>query len=183
MIFRDTGVGGSRLVEMQSHRDERGQFSRTWCRQEFREAGIEIDIAQGNASFNPRRGTLRGLHWQQAPHGEGKLVRCVRGAIFDVAVDIDPLSPSYRRWISVELTPDNGRMLYVAPGCAHGFQTLLDDSQVDYLVSQPYAPQAGRGLRYDDPSIGVVWPLPVTLISPQDRSWPLLDPGQRRAIA
>jgi dTDP-4-dehydrorhamnose 3,5-epimerase len=184
MLFRDVGVGGVRLIELQPHRDERGQFARAWCREEFARAGISVEMVQGNASVNPERGTLRGLHWQEAPNGEGKLVRCVRGSILDVAVDVDPASDTYLRWVAVELTPDGGRMLYVPPGCAHGFQTLVDDTEVDYLVSQPYAPQSARGLRYDDPVLGIAWPLPVTRISAQDGSWPLLEPrGDRPTVS
>lgn len=182
MIFRDVGLPGARLVELQPHRDARGQFSRVWCAEEFRRTGIDIGIAQGNASINPRRGTLRGLHWQEAPHGEGKLVRCVRGAVFDVAVDIDPASPTYLRWFGVELTPGNGRMLYVPPACAHGFLTLADDTEVDYLVSAPYAPGAARGMRFDDPALAIAWPGPVTLVSDQDSAWPLVEPPRRRAV-
>lgn len=174
MLFHDTALKGARLVELRPHRDGRGQFARAWCREAFSRAGIDVEIAQGNVSINPVRGTLRGLHWQAPPHGEAKLVRCVRGAVLDVLVDIDPGSPSYLKSIAVELTPANGRMLYVPPTCAHGFQTLADDTEVDYLVSAPYAPGAGRGLRYDDPALGLHWPLPVTRISEQDRTWPLL---------
>jgi len=175
MIFHETAINGVRLVELQPHVDDRGQFARAWCREEFAQAGIDVEIAQGNVSINPTRGTMRGLHWQEAPHGEAKLVRCVRGAIFDVAVDVDPASATYLKWIGVELTPANRRMLYVPPTCAHGFQTLADDTEVNYLVSTPYAPKAARGLRYDDPALAIDWPLPVTLISGQDKSWPLVE--------
>lgn len=181
MNFRDAGLPGARLVELTPHRDDRGQFSRVWCREEFSAAGIDIGIAQGNASFNPARGTLRGLHWQAAPHGEGKLVRCVRGAIFDVIVDIDPASSTYLRWYGVELAAGGAHMLYVPPSCAHGFLTLADDTEVDYLVSAPYAPGWARGLRYDDPALAIAWPAPVTQVSPQDRAWPLVEAQARRA--
>jgi dTDP-4-dehydrorhamnose 3,5-epimerase len=182
MIFHDTALGGAFLIELQPHSDERGQFARAWCREEFARQGIDIGIAQANVSINPAKGTLRGLHWQAAPHGEAKLVRCVRGAVLDVIVDIDPRSPSYLRWIGVGLDPVSRRMLYVPPTCAHGFQTLVDDTEVNYLVSAPYAAAAGRGLRFDDPALAIDWPLPVTRISRQDSSWPLIEaPVLRRA--
>ena len=176
MIFRETALQGARIVELEPHKDERGRFARIWCREEFARAGIAVEIAQGNSSVNPTKGTVRGLHWQEAPHGEAKLVRCVRGAIYDVIVDIDPASPTYRRWIGVELSATSGRMLYVPPTCAHGFQTLEADTEVNYLVSAPYVPKVGRGLRYDDPALAITWPLPPRLVSEQDRSWPLMEP-------
>ncbi len=175
MLFHETPLKGAYLIELQPHRDDRGEFARAWCREEFRRAGIDITMVQGNASTNPARGTLRGMHFQLAPHGEAKLVRCVRGAIYDVIVDIDPASPSYRRWYGAELSPQSGTMLYVPETCAHGFQTLADDTEVNYLVSAPYAPSAARGLRYDDPMIGIQWPLPISRISAADQNWPLLD--------
>lgn len=181
MIFHDVGLPGAKRVELRPFRDDRGAFARTWCRETFANVGIDIGIAQGNASHNPRRGTMRGLHWQAAPHGEGKLVRCVRGAVYDVIVDIDPDSSTYLRWYGLELTPGSG-MLYVPPACAHGFLTLADDTEVDYLVSAPYAPGWARGLRYDDPALAIAWPIPVTVISEQDRAWPLLAPPARRAV-
>jgi len=182
MIFHDTALKGAYLIELQPHVDDRGQFARAWCREEFARHGIDVEIAQGNVSINPTRGTLRGMHWQAAPHGEAKLVRCVRGGILDVIVDIDPASPTYLQWIGVELSPANQRMLYVPASCAHGFQTLSDDTEVNYLVSSPYAPGAGRGLRYDDPAVAIDWPLPVTRVSQQDKSWPLVEvPALRKA--
>ena len=177
MLFRETPLRGAYLIELQPHRDERGEFARAWCREEFAREGIDIAMVQGNVSINPTRGTLRGMHYQLAPHEEAKLVRCVRGAIYDVIVDIDPTSPSFRRWYGVELTPQSNTMLYVPPTCAHGFQTLHDDSEVNYLVSAPYAPAAARGLRYDDPALAIAWPLPVSRVSAADRSWPLLEGG------
>ena len=176
MHFRETPLKGAYLVELQPHRDGRGEFARVWCRDEFAREGIDVAMVQGNISINPARGTLRGLHYQAAPHGEAKLVRCVRGAIYDVIVDIDPASPSFRRWYGVELTPGSP-MLFVPPTCAHGFQTLLDDTEVNYLVSAPYAPAAARGLRYDDAALAIQWPLPVSRISAADANWPLLGDG------
>ena len=175
MIFHETALKGAYVVQLEPHTDDRGQFARAWCREEFARHGLDVELAQGNVSINPERGTMRGLHWQVEPHAEIKLVRCVRGAIYDVIVDIDPQSPTFCKWIGVELTPASLRMLYVPAGFAHGFQTLLDDTEVNYLVSSPYAPKAGRGVRYDDPALAIPWPLPVTRISDQDRSWPLLE--------
>jgi len=183
MIFNKTALKGAYVVELEPHTDDRGQFARTWCREEFARHGLDVEVAQGNVSVNPTRGTLRGLHWQVAPHGEIKLVRCVRGAIYDVIVDVDPRSPSFGGWIGVTLTPASQRMLYVPQGFAHGFQTLADDTEVDYLLSSPYVAAAGRGLRYDDPALAIAWPLPVTRISDQDRSWPLFEGTDARGKA
>lgn len=179
MIFRETKLKGAYVVEPEPHRDDRGFFARTWCRDEFAVHGLDISFAQQNLSVNPVRGTLRGLHYQAVPHGEVKLMRCVRGAIYDVIVDVRHDSPTFRQWFAIELRADDYRMLYVPRGFAHGFQTLRPDSEVTYLVSHPYVPAAGRGIRFDDPAIGIRWPLPLTRISKQDRSWPLL--GERKS--
>ena len=183
MIFHETALKGVRVIELQPRSDQRGSFARAWCREEFARYGIDFEIAQGNASTSPTHGTLRGLHWQAAPHGEDKLVRCVRGAIFDVVVDVDPASPSYLRWMGVELTSSNQRMLFVPATCANGFQTLTDDTEVNYLVSVPYAPDAVCGLRYDDPALAIDWPLPITRISDQDRAWPLIERPALRKVS
>lgn len=183
MIFHETALKGVRVIELQPRSDQRGSFARAWCREEFARHGIDFEIAQGNASTSPTRGTLRGLHWQAAPHGEDKLVRCVRGAIFDVVVDVDPASPSYLRWMGVELTSSNQRMLFVPATCANGFQTLTDDTEVDYLVSVPYAADAVCGLRYDDPALAIDWPLPITRISDEDRAWPLIERPALRKVS
>lgn len=175
MIFRELPLAGAYLIELEPHRDERGLFARAWCREEFGRLGLATDFVQGNVSVNPEPGTLRGLHYQRAPHGEAKLVRCVRGAIYDVIVDLRRDSPTYLQWIGTELSPAALRMLYVPEDFAHGFQTLEPDSEINYLVSAAYAPEAGAGLRYDDPALAVDWPRPVTRISDQDRSWPLLE--------
>lgn len=175
MIFEETTLPGAYLARLDPHSDARGHFARAWCRDEFARHGLATEFVQGNVSINPARGTLRGLHYQAAPHGETKLVRCVRGAIYDVIVDLRPRSPTYGKWLGVELAPAMLRMLYVPIGFAHGFQTLADDTEVNYLVSAFYAPTAGRGVCYDDPALGIPWPLPVTHISAQDRSWPLLS--------
>lgn len=175
MIFHEAGLTGAYIVELQSFVDERGQFARAWCRDEFARQGIDVELVQGNVSINPAPGTLRGMHYQVEPHGEAKLVRCVRGAIYDVIVDFNPGSPTFLKWIGVGLSPTNQRMLFVPAGFAHGFQTLMEDSEVNYLVSHPYVATAARGLRFDDPALGIVWPEPVSRISRADRSWPLLD--------
>jgi dTDP-4-dehydrorhamnose 3,5-epimerase len=174
MIFTPTTLADAVLVEMERREDERGYFARTFCRDEFAAHGLEADYPQANHSSNRLRGTVRGLHYQRAPHGEAKLVRCVRGAILDVIVDLRPGSPTRRRWEGFELTDRNGRILYVPPGFAHGFQTLEDGTEVVYQVSHPYTPAAEGGVRHDDPALGIAWPLPVSSISPKDASWPLL---------
>jgi dTDP-4-dehydrorhamnose 3,5-epimerase len=156
--LRETAVTGVYLVEPERITDERGFFARTFAAAEFAARGLDARVAQCSTSFNVRRGTLRGLHYQAAPHGEAKLVRCTRGAIYDVAVDLRPDSPSYLRWVGFELSADNGRALFIADGCAHGFQTLADDSEVLYQISTPYVPEAARGVRWDDPAFRIDWP-------------------------
>ncbi|HEX2886742.1 dTDP-4-dehydrorhamnose 3,5-epimerase [Vineibacter terrae] len=175
MIFHETALSGAYVVELERYSDERGHFARSFCREEFARQGLPGDLVQGNVSVNPTRGTLRGMHYQVAPHEEIKLLRCVRGAIYDVIVDVRQGSPTFGKWIGVELTPASFRMLYAPAGFAHGFQTLLDDTEVNYLVSAPYTPAAARGLRHDDPRLAITWPLPVTRISRQDASWPLME--------
>jgi dTDP-4-dehydrorhamnose 3,5-epimerase len=174
MIFRETTLKGAWIVEAEPHVDERGQFVRTWCREEFADHGLNADFVQSGVSTNTERGTLRGMHWQAEPHEEVKLVRCVRGAIHDVIVDIRPNSPTFANWVGLTLTPQSQLMLYVPKGFAHGFQTLTDDTEVHYLLSCAYVASAGRGLRHNDPSLAIEWPLPVSRISDRDGSWPLL---------
>ena len=175
MIFRETPLKGVFTVEIQPHRDERGQFVRTWCQDEFRRHSIDVAFVQSAVSINTRRGTLRGLHWQVAPHEEAKLVRCARGGIYDVVVDIAPQSPTFGQWFGISLTSGSQLMLFVPPGFAHGFQTLVDDTEVSYQLSGAHAPASARGLRYDDPALGIDWPVAVSCISERDRSWPLLQ--------
>jgi dTDP-4-dehydrorhamnose 3,5-epimerase len=172
MKFTETSVVGAWIVEPELHLDERGAFARTWDVDEFAERGLESSLVQCSISHNLRRGTLRGLHYQVAPHEETKLVRCTRGAIFDVAVDLRCASPTFKHWCSVELTADNRIGLYVPKGCAHGFLTLVDDSEVLYQMTAAYAPEAARGMRYDDPSFGIDWPDVVVVINDRDRSYP-----------
>jgi dTDP-4-dehydrorhamnose 3,5-epimerase len=175
LIFHELPLVGAYLVELTPHKDDRGSFARMWCREEFAKQGLATDFVQGNASINPDAGTLRGMHYQESPHGEVKLVRCLRGAIYDVIVDLRADSPSYLDWIGVELSPAKLEMLYVPEGFGHGFVTLKPDSEVNYLVSAAYAPGAGRGVRYDDPALGIKWPITVARISGQDQGWPLLS--------
>lgn len=172
MIFDPTGVAGAYLITPEPHRDDRGFFARIWCQDEFARHGLSSAVAQVNVGFSPRRGTLRGMHYQVAPHLESKLVGCTRGAAFDVVIDLRPDSPSFRRWHAAELTETNGCMLYVPEGCAHGYLTLRDDTEVRYQASVPFASAASRGVRFDDPAFGVTWPEPISIISDRDRSWP-----------
>lgn len=184
MHFTETAVAGAWIIDPSPHLDDRGRFMRSWCAREFEERGIHFLPVQANMQFSPRKGTIRGLHLQTAPALEAKLIRCTRGAIFDVVVDLRADSPSFGEWSSAELSAENGRMLYVPERCAHGFQSIEDDSEVMYLTSAFYAPASCRGARFDDPLIGIQWPLPVSAISEQDRNWPLIHgradaPGQQ----
>jgi dTDP-4-dehydrorhamnose 3,5-epimerase len=173
MIFRETELPGAWILEPERIEDERGFFARTWDARALAERGLDARIAQCNVSSSTRRGTVRGLHFQRPPHEETKLVRCTRGAIYDVLVDLRPDSPAYRRWTGVELTADDRRTLYVPRGFAHGFQTLDDDTEVLYLMSEFHAPDAAAGVRWDDPAFGIELPLGApTAISERDRSWP-----------
>jgi dTDP-4-dehydrorhamnose 3,5-epimerase len=177
LIFRETALSGAYIIEPEKINDERGSFARVWCRRELEQHGLKGDVAQSNIGFSYRKGTLRGLHFQRAPHAEVKIVRCTRGAIFDVVVDLRPESPTYKRWFGVELNDDNRRMIYVPEGFAQGYMTLADNTEMNYHTSEFYSPDAASGVRYDDPVIGIRWPLAVTVISEQDRNWPLI--GQR----
>jgi len=175
MRFLDTGLAGAFLLEPERREDERGFFARTWCAQDFAQQGLDPALAQCSASFNHRRGTLRGLHYQAPPFAEVKLVRCTRGALFDVALDLRPDSASFRKWIGVELTEDNGLALYIPRGFAHGYLTLAPGTEVDYQISIPYEPSAVRGVRWDDPFHGIAWPGPVEVIAARDRAYPDVD--------
>lgn len=175
MRFLDSPIAGAWTVEPAPHADERGRFLRAWCAEEFGAHGITFVPVQANLGSSHRAGTLRGMHYQVAPHEEAKLVRCTRGAVFDVLVDLRPGSASYGRWFGVELSAENGRMLFVPPLCAHGYQTLEDGAEVYYLTSGLYAAAAVRGLRYDDPTVAIRWPLPPVAVSEQDRRWPFLE--------
>ena len=172
MIFTEGALPGTFIIDAERIEDSRGHFARTFCRREFAEHGLEVTLLQGNTSFNVRKGTLRGLHYQTAPHQEVKIVRCTRGAVYDVAVDARPESPTYGEWMGVELTAENGRMVYIPKGFAHGYLTLADESEVFYHVSAYYTPNAERGIRYNDAAIGIKWPGPVTSVSDKDLHWP-----------
>ncbi|MFI8595450.1 dTDP-4-dehydrorhamnose 3,5-epimerase [Microbacterium sp. NPDC078428] len=175
MIFRTTPIAGVAIIDLEEHSDDRGFFARSFDRAEFEAAGLDPHIEQANISYNHRAGTLRGMHFQVAPSPETKLIRCTRGAIVDTIVDMRWDSPTRLQHVSVELSADNRRALYVPAYFAHGYQTLVDDTEVTYMVSGGYAPTAERGLRHDDPALGLTWPLPVADISAKDASWPLLS--------
>jgi len=176
MRFTELEIPGAFLVELEPHADSRGFFARTFCADEFRDHGLNPRVAQVNTSFNHRRGTLRGMHYQDEPAPEAKLVRCLAGAILDVIVDMRPESATYLRHVGIELSAANRRQLFIPERCAAGYQTLADDTEVTYLVSEFYTPGTERGLRHDDPALGISWPLPVTAISDKDAAWPLLVP-------
>jgi len=171
MTFRETTIEGVWIVEPELHEDERGFFARTWDAEEFAEHGLNGRLVQTSVSYNRRSGTLRGLHYQAAPHEEAKLVRCTAGAIFDVAVDLRPRSRSLTEWVGIELSASNRHALYVPEGCAHGFLTLTDDSEVSYLMSAVHVAEAARGVRFDDPAFGIAWPAEIVAINERDRSY------------
>ena len=170
MRFEPTPIAGLTVVETDRHGDERGTFSRVWCAEELTAAGLDPSVAQVSLSTNATAGTRRGMHWQRPPHGEAKLVRCVQGAIFDVAVDLRPDSPTRLEWFGIELSAETGRALFLPEGMAHGFQTPTDDSAVLYLISTPYAGELQDGLPTDDPDIGIEWPGPAVVMSDRDRA-------------
>jgi dTDP-4-dehydrorhamnose 3,5-epimerase len=172
--FEETPIAGVVVVRPRKLVDERGFFARVSCERELAERGLTGRFVQANTGVSTHRGTLRGLHYQRAPHEEAKLVRCTHGRIFDVAVDLRPGSPTYTRWFGLELDAEEHTMLYVPPGCAHGYLTLADASEVHYETSAAYAPDAVAGRRWDDPAFAIVWPAMVEVVSEQDRSWPLL---------
>ena len=171
MRFHETELPGAYLIELDKRADSRGFFARVWCEREFADHGLVSKVVQANTSFNHKAGTLRGMHFQAAPFQETKLVRCTLGAIYDVIVDLRPDSPTYKRWIGAELTASNYSMLYVPADFAHGFITLRDNTEVNYLVSEAYVPGAERGLRWNDPEIGIDWPRSVDVISDKDAAW------------
>jgi dTDP-4-dehydrorhamnose 3,5-epimerase len=172
MIFKPTELKGAVVVELEPREDARGYFARVYCQREFDAHGLPRFTAQASVSMSRRAGTLRGLHYQRAPHEEDKLVRCLRGAIWDVIVDIRPDSPTYCRWLGVELTESNQRMLLVPKGFAHGFLTMCDDVAVSYMMSEFYEPAAECGARYDDPAFAIEWPGTISEVSEKDRAWP-----------
>jgi dTDP-4-dehydrorhamnose 3,5-epimerase len=172
MIFRETTIEGVWVIEPERYEDERGFFARTWDTEEFARRGLNGRLVQSSISYNRRRGTLRGMHYQARPHEEAKLVRCTSGSIFDVAVDLRTDSATFRRWVGTELSAENRLAMYVPEGCAHGFLTLGEDAEVAYLISEFYAPDAARGVRWNDPAIGIDWPADVLVVNERDRSYP-----------
>lgn len=179
MRFSRTPIAGVMIVEIEPHSDERGFFARSWCEREAAVHGLSLETVQCSISFNRRKGTLRGMHYQVAPFEETKLVRCTAGSLYDVAVDIRADSPTFGRHVAVELTAANRRMLYIAGGCAHGFLTLEDNTEVAYQMSSMYSPDHARGFRWDDALFGVHWPAPIELISERDRTYPDFAPTPR----
>jgi dTDP-4-dehydrorhamnose 3,5-epimerase len=174
MIFQETRLKGAFIVELERREDDRGFFARAFCSREFDQHGLRSRVAQANVSFSARKGTLRGMHYQIPPASEPKFVRCTRGAVWDVIIDMRPDSPTYLQHLAVELSADNHRALFVPDMFAHGNQALTDAVELFYLVGEFYAPGCERGVRYDDPAVGIQWPLPVTVISEKDATWPLL---------
>jgi dTDP-4-dehydrorhamnose 3,5-epimerase len=178
MIFTETKLPGAFIVDLEPRGDHRGFVARSFCQREFEQRGLETVIAQANVSFNVHRGTVRGLHFQYPPAAETKYIRCTGGAILDVIVDLRPESPTYLQHVAVELTAGNRRGLYVPERFAHGYQVLEDNTETTYQVGEFYTPAAESGLRFDDPRLGISWPLPITDISPKDRTWQLLDESE-----
>jgi dTDP-4-dehydrorhamnose 3,5-epimerase len=184
MKISPSPIAGVAVVEMERHADERGWFARTWCTEEFEAHGMNPALTQCSASFNRRRGTLRGMHYQMAPHLETKLVRCTRGACYDVALDLRAGSPTFGQWFAVELSEDNGRALYIPEGCAHGFQTLVDDTEVFYSIAGEWHADSARGVRWNDPKFAIEWPLPAeAFMSDRDAEYPDWAQGTAVSIA
>jgi dTDP-4-dehydrorhamnose 3,5-epimerase len=172
MTFHETNLAGVFEVHLNFKLDERGFFARTWCQKEFESSGLNPRLVQCSLSFSLRKGTLRGMHYQEEPHAEAKLVRCTKGAIYDVVLDLRPQSSTYRGWVAVELTSANRHMILVPEGCAHGFLTLEDETEVFYQMSEFYKPESARGVRWDDPAFQIAWPGEVDMISERDRTYP-----------
>ena len=175
MLIQETGLAGVRVIEIEKKGDERGYFARTFCEEEFGAAGLVTRFVQSSQSHNRRRGTVRGMHFQRPPHAEVKVVRVVRGAVWDVIIDLREESPSYGRWEGFDLSAENGRILYIPEGFAHGFQTLEDDTDVTYQISRPHTPGMDGGVRWNDPAFGITWPLEVSVIAAKDMAWPDAD--------
>ncbi len=171
MIFQETPLKGAFVIKLKRLEDERGFFARSYCQNEFEEYGLFPKVVQANVSYNKQKGTLRGMHYQTSPYEEAKIVRCTRGAIYDVIIDLRKDSPTYKQWFGIELSADNRETLFVPESFAHGFQTLLDHTEITYMVSQFYTPGSERGIRWNDPAIGIQWPLEVRVISPKDANW------------
>jgi dTDP-4-dehydrorhamnose 3,5-epimerase len=175
MHFIETSIPGAKVIDPSPHADDRGRFLRAWCAREFLEHGLDFVPVQANMGFSKTKGTTRGMHLQVAPALEAKLVRCTRGSMFDVVLDLRPESPTFRKWYGVELSAENSRMLFVPENCAHGYQTLEDGTEMHYMTSAYYTPGAAHGVRFDDPAFAIRWPLAATVVSDQDRNWPLTE--------
>ena len=172
MIFTETKLPGAFVIELEKHADQRGFFARTFCQEEFKARGLNPEMLQCNVSFNKRKGTMRGMHFQAAPFAEAKLVRCTAGSIYDVIIDLRPSSPAFKQYFAVELSAKNHKMLYIPEEFAHGFQTLEDDTEVFYQMSQNFSPEHGRGVRWDDPAFGIEWPEAERIIVERDKNYP-----------
>jgi dTDP-4-dehydrorhamnose 3,5-epimerase len=175
LIFKETILPGAYVIEPEKINDDRGYFARIWCDRELKQHGLKSDMAQSNVGFSHQKGTLRGLHFQKVPYAEVKIIRCTRGAIFDVIIDLRPESPTYKRWFGVELSDENSLVIYVPEGFAHGYMTLTDNTEMNYHTSEFYRAEAAFGVRYDDPAFDIRWPLAATVVSEQDRKWPLIE--------
>ncbi len=183
MIFTPTKLQGAYILEVKKIEDERGFFGRSWCKRELEEHGLNANVVQANVSYNKVKGTLRGMHFQKAPHQETKLVRCTRGAIYDVIIDLRPDSPTYKQWIGVELTESNYRMLFVPEDFAHGFITLEDNTEVTYQVTQYYTPGAEGGIRWNDPAFQIAWPIEPVVVSGKDQAHPDFTETLRKVVS
>jgi len=175
MIFTQTPLPGAFVLDIERREDARGFFARTWCRDEMAAHGLNTDMAQCSVSLSRQKGTVRGMHYQEKPHEETKLVRCTQGAIYDVLVDLRPASPMFGRWTAVELTQSNRRQVYIPAGVAHGFQTLAEDAEVFYQISEFYHPESAQGVRWNDPRFGIPWPLADAVVSARDSAFPLWE--------
>jgi dTDP-4-dehydrorhamnose 3,5-epimerase len=175
MIFTETKLKGAYIIEIKQLGDERGFFGRSWCKNEMEEHGLNGNVVQANTSFSKTKGTIRGMHYQKHPHEETKLVRCTKGALYDVIIDLRKESPTYKQWIGVELTEDNYKMLYVPEKFAHGFITLKENTEANYLVTEFYTPGAEAGIRYDDKQFNINWPVPAAVVSDKDKNHPDFD--------
>ena len=173
MKFTETKIHGVFVIELEKHEDDRGWFARAWCCEEFTAHGLPTDLAQTNLSHNAQRGIVRGMHFQTAPHAEAKLVRCVAGAVHDIALDLRPESPTFKQSVATELSADNGRAVFLPEGIAHGFQTLTDDATLFYQMSAPYAPEFARGVRWDDAAFQIEWPIAETIVCERDLAFPI----------
>lgn len=176
MIFKETTLPGAYVIEPERINDHRGFFARVWCKKELQQHGLNNELSQSNIGFSYRKGTVRGLHFQRIPHAESKIVRCTRGSIFDVIVDLRPESSTYKCWFGVELSDENRKMIYVPEGMAQGYITLQDNTEINYHTSEFFNVEAASGVRFDDPVLGIQWPLAATVVSEQDRNWPLMKP-------